>query len=306
MALLLGKRLVAPTTGLRMTASRPQSLRAPRPAREQPYSSSTSRGDRDVACSASSAKFFVGGNWKCNGTHASVEKLVADLNKGSVPSDVDVVVAPPFIFIDWVRANIDAAKYQVSAQNCWVKSDGAFTGEISAEMLKDALVPWVITGHSERRMLCGESNGNVGEKTGHALEVGLSVIACVGETLDQRNSGNLYHTLDRQMRALFDHVTDWSRVVVAYEPVWAIGTGVVATPAQAQEVHAYLRKVLNAQLGPSVSDQVRIIYGGSVNDGNCDELAGAEDIDGFLVGGASLKGESFVRICNAQRKPVAA
>lgn len=116
----------------------------------------------------------MGGNWKCNGTHASVEKLVNELNAGEVPSDIDVVVAPPFIFIDWVRANIKG-HYHVSAQNCWVKSDGAFTGEISAEMLVDAGVPWVITGHSERRSLCGESNTFVGQKTGHALEVGLKV-----------------------------------------------------------------------------------------------------------------------------------
>lgn len=120
------------------------------------------------------AKFFVGGNWKCNGTHASVEKLVNDLNAGGVPSGIDVVVAPPFIFIDWVRANIKG-EYHVAAQNCWVKSDGAFTGEISAEMLVDAGVPWVITGHSERRSLCGESNTFVGQKTGHALEAGLKV-----------------------------------------------------------------------------------------------------------------------------------
>lgn len=120
------------------------------------------------------AKFFVGGNWKCNGTHASVEKLVNELNAGSVPSGIDVVVAPPFIYVDWVRANIKG-EYQVAAQNCWVKSDGAFTGEISAEMLVDAGVPWVITGHSERRSLCGESNTFVGQKTGHALEAGLKV-----------------------------------------------------------------------------------------------------------------------------------
>lgn len=125
------------------------------------------------------AKFFVGGNWKCNGTHASVENLVADLNSGKVPGDIDVVIAPPFIFLDWVRAHING-QYQVAAQNCWVKSDGAFTGEISAEMLNDARVPWVITGHSERRSLCGESNTFVGQKTGHALEVGLKVRSFLG------------------------------------------------------------------------------------------------------------------------------
>lgn len=174
-------------------------------------------------------------------------------------------------------------------------------------MLKDAGVPWVITGHSERRSLCGESNKFVGEKTGHALDVGLSVIACVGETLDQRNGGNLWHVLDTQMQALFDHVgNEWPRVVVAYEPVWAIGTGVVATPEQAQEVHAYLRKVLSDKLGRQTADAVRIIYGGSVNDGNCAELAQQPDIDGFLVGGGSLKGDSFMKICQARNSAAAA
>lgn len=254
---------------------------------------------RSVACQASEAKFFVGGNWKCNGTHASVEKLVADLNAGDVPEDIDIVVAPPFIYIDYVRANIKGA-YSVAAQNCWMKPDGAFTGEISAEMIKDAGVPWVITGHSERRLLLGESNRTVGLKTGHALEVGLSVIACIGETLEQRNSGNLYHTIDLQLQALFENVQDWSRVVVAYEPVWAIGTGVVASPEQAQEVHAYVRKVLGDRLGKSKAESIRIIYGGSVTDANCGELATQEDIDGFLVGGASLKAPSFINICNAR------
>jgi triosephosphate isomerase len=228
-----------------------------------------------------------------------VEKLVADLNAGEVPSDIDIVVAPPFIYIDYVRANIKGA-YAVAAQNCWMKPDGAFTGEISAEMIKDAMVPWVITGHSERRLLLGESNRTVGLKTGHALEVGLSVIACIGETLEQRNSGNLYHTIDLQLQALFENVQDWARVVIAYEPVWAIGTGVVASPAQAQEVHAYVRKVLGDRLGKSKAEGIRIIYGGSVTDANCAELATQEDIDGFLVGGASLKADAFVKICNAR------
>jgi len=248
---------------------------------------------------ASTAKFFVGGNWKCNGTHASVEKLVAGLNAGDVPSDVDVVVAPPFIYIDYVRANIKSA-FAVAAQNCWMKPDGAFTGEVSAEMLQDARVPWVITGHSERRLLMGESNRTVGLKTGHALEVGLSVIACIGETLEQRNGGHLYDTLEMQLQALFENVQDWARVVIAYEPVWAIGTGVVASPEQAQEVHAYVRKVLVEKLGKPTAEAIRIIYGGSVTDANCSELATQADIDGFLVGGASLKSDAFLKICNAR------
>jgi triosephosphate isomerase len=134
------------------------------------------------------------------------------------------------------------------------------------------------------------------------------VIACIGETLDQRNTGNLWHTLDNQMNALFASVRDWSKVVIAYEPVWAIGTGQVATPEQAQEVHAYLRKVLCERLGRAPGESIRIIYGGSVNDGNCNDLATQPDIDGFLVGGASLKAPAFLTICNsvASRRAMAA
>lgn len=125
------------------------------------------------------------------------------------------------------------------------------------------------------------------------------MIACIGETLDQRNAGNLWHTLDRQMEALFENITDWSKVVIAYEPVWAIGTGVVASPEQAQEVHAYLRQVLSERLGSEKGQTVRVIYGGSVNDENCAVLANQPDIDGFLVGGASLKAPAFLNICNS-------
>ncbi|KXZ42048.1 hypothetical protein GPECTOR_217g455 [Gonium pectorale] len=258
----------------------------------------TSRRPLDVVC-ASNAKFFVGGNWKCNGSVASVRTLVDELNSGSVPSGVEVVCAPPFIYIDYVMQHLDKDKYQLSAQNCWISGNGAYTGEVSAEQLHDFGVPWVILGHSERRSLCGESNATVAKKTAHALAAGLGVIACVGETLDQRNSGSMFQVLDGQMQALVDEVKDWSKVVIAYEPVWAIGTGVVATPEQAQEVHAYLRQFCQSKLGFGVTDTLRIIYGGSVNDANCKELALMEDIDGFLVGGASLKGSSFVTICNA-------
>jgi triosephosphate isomerase len=254
---------------------------------------------RDIAAMASKAKFFVGGNWKSNGTMTSVKQLINDLNAGSVPSDIDIVCSPPFIYLDYARSAL-SSKYQLSAQNCWVLGNGAYTGEITAEQLTDFGIPWVITGHSERRSLFGESSKMVAEKTAHAIEVGLSVIACIGETLEQRNSGSMFNVLDEQMGALISHVKDWSKVVIAYEPVWAIGTGVVASPEQAQEVHAYLRSYLSKKLGAQQAETIRIIYGGSVNDKNCDQLGVQEDIDGFLVGGASLQGPAFVRICNAR------
>lgn len=254
----------------------------------------------NVVAMAGTGRFFVGGNWKCNGSKASVTQLVADLNKGSFGPEVEVVVAPTFVHLGYVQANIKS-DYAVAAQNCWVKKGGAFTGEVSPEMLSDLSIPWVILGHSERRALCGETNDVVGAKVRNAMEEGLKVIACIGETLVQRESGDMFNVLDAQMEAIAANVDDWSKVVIAYEPVWAIGTGVVATPAQAQEVHAYLRSWLSNKIGGATASGVRLLYGGSVNDGNCEELAGQEDVDGFLVGGASLKGDSFITICNSAK-----
>lgn len=225
---------------------------------------------------------------------------------GSVSADVDVVVSPTYVHLSAVASSIDTKKYQVAAQNCWTGKGGAFTGEVSAEMLADMGIPWVILGHSERRSLCGESNDIVGTKVAYALSQGLKVIACIGETLQQREAGDMFNILDGQLKAIADNATDWNSMVIAYEPVWAIGTGVVATPAQAQEVHAYVRKWLIDNIGESTATKLRILYGGSVNDGNCEELALQEDVDGFLVGGASLKGDSFVKICNASKTKAAA
>ncbi|BDA46566.1 Triosephosphate isomerase, chloroplastic [Coccomyxa sp. Obi] len=249
----------------------------------------------------SSGKFFVGGNWKSNGTKESVKKLVQDLNFAQIPSDIDVIVAPTFVHLPYVVENIKD-RFQVSAQNCWVGKAGAYTGEIAPEHLKDLGVPWVILGHSERRSLLKESNEFVGEKTANALAHDLKVIACIGETLEQRESGQMYNVLEGQLSGIADRIADWDNVVVAYEPVWAIGTGKVATPDQAQEVHAFIRKWLAEKVSPNVSSAIRIIYGGSVNDKNAAELAGKQDVDGFLVGGASLQAQSFATICNANAK----
>lgn len=157
------------------------------------------------------------------------------------PKNVDVVVAPTAVHLQQVKGAL-GAPYEVSAQDVWIKGPGAYTGEVPAEILKDMGITWTLTGHSERRAYCGETNEVVGQKTARALEAGLNVIPCIGETLDQRNSGQLFEVLTAQVQALVDNIQDWSRIVVAYEPVWAIGTGVVATPEQAQEVHAFLRK----------------------------------------------------------------
>uniref|UniRef100_A0A0E0CA49 Triosephosphate isomerase n=1 Tax=Oryza meridionalis TaxID=40149 RepID=A0A0E0CA49_9ORYZ len=226
-------------------------------------------------------KFFVGGNWKCNGTGEDVKKIATVLNEAEVPSEdvVEVVVSPPFVFLPQVKGLL-RPDFSVAAQNCWVRKGGAFTGEISAEMLVNLQVPWVILGHSERRALMGESSDFVADKVAYALSQGIKVIACIGETLEQREAGTTMEVVAAQTKAI---------------AVWAIGTGKVATPAQAQEVHDGLRKWLATNVSPAVAESTRIIYGGSVNGANCKELAAKPDVDGFLVGGASLKPE-FVDI----------
>ncbi|XP_058109644.1 triosephosphate isomerase, cytosolic [Magnolia sinica] len=244
-------------------------------------------------------KFFIGGNWKCNGTTEEVKKIVSMLNDGKVPSadTVEVVVSPPYVFLTLVKSSL-RPDFHVAAQNCWVKKGGAFTGEVSAEMLVNLGIPWVILGHSERRLLLNEANEFVGDKVAYALSQGLKVIACIGETLEQRESGSTVEVVAAQTKAIAERVSNWADVVLAYEPVWAIGTGKVATPAQAQEVHFELRKWLKENVSAEVAATTRIIYGGSVNGGNCKELAAQPDVDGFLVGGASLKPE-FVDIINS-------
>ncbi|CAH9104120.1 unnamed protein product [Cuscuta epithymum] len=182
-------------------------------------------------------KFFVGGNWKCNGTSEEVKKIVSTLNAGEVPPQdvVEVVVSPPYVFLPLVKGSL-RPEFHVAAQNCWIKKGGAFTGEISAEMLVNLEIPWVILGHSERRLILGESDEVVGDKVAYALSQGLKVIACVGETLEQREAGTTVDVVAAQTKAIAARVSDWTKVVLAYEPVWAIGTGKVASPAQAQEV----------------------------------------------------------------------
>ncbi|MCO5557220.1 hypothetical protein L7F22_010780 [Adiantum nelumboides] len=256
------------------------------------------RSSRGVVTMAGTGKFFVGGNWKCNGTKDSIAKLVGDLNGAKLEDDVEVIVAPPFIYISQVKDAL-TAPIQISAQNSWVGKGGAFTGEISAEQLKDIGCEWVILGHSERRHVIGETSEFTGKKAAYALSQNLKVIACVGEKLEEREAGKTFDICYEQLKAFADAVPSWDNIVIAYEPVWAIGTGKVATPQQAQEVHAAIRDWMGKNVSSEAAKAVRIIYGGSVNGANCAELAKKEDIDGFLVGGASLKGAEFTTICNS-------
>ncbi|KAI3431511.1 hypothetical protein D9Q98_004561 [Chlorella vulgaris] len=280
-----------------------QSLVTSRVQLARPALRAASRNARLEVVSRAHGRFFIGGNWKCNGTVESVQSLIKELNDGSVPDAVDIVVAPTFVHLDMVKRELKGP-FQLGAQDCWVGKGGAFTGEVSAEMLHDFGIPWVILGHSERRSLCREDDELVGQKCEYALSQGLKVIGCIGETLEQRESGKMFDVLDSQLRAIVNHtsLSNWDNMVVAYEPVWAIGTGVVASPEQAQEAHAYVRKWIADNVSPEVAASLRLLYGGSVNESNCGTLANLEDVDGFLVGGASLKGSSFINICNAENK----
>lgn len=243
-------------------------------------------------------KFFIGGNWKCNGTRKSIEDLLKTFNAADLPRIVpEVVVAPASIHIPLVQSKV-RKEFSVAAQNSWVRGSGAYTGELSAEILIDLDVPWVILGHSERRTLCHEDSSLVADKTNYALDKGLKVILCVGETLDQRDAGSTFDTIREQLKPVAAQISSWQSVVIAYEPVWAIGTGKVATSQQAQEVHAFIRSWLKDQISAEVAEATRIIYGGSVSAKNSSELGTADDIDGFLVGGASLKPE-FIDIINS-------
>eukprot|EP01100_Stratorugosa_tubuloviscum_P014037 TRINITY_DN727_c0_g1_i1.p2 TRINITY_DN727_c0_g1~~TRINITY_DN727_c0_g1_i1.p2 ORF type:complete len:255 (-),score=156.32 TRINITY_DN727_c0_g1_i1:1154-1918(-) len=245
-------------------------------------------------------KFFVGGNWKCNGDKTFINELVAQFNSATLPSNdcVEIVVAPTALHTTLV-ASIIRPEFSVAVQNCHFESKGAFTGEISAEMVLDLGLRWVILGHSERRDLFGDTDAIVGRKIAHATTVGLNVIACLGEHLSEREAGKTTEVVFNQLKSIAENVKDWNKVVLAYEPVWAIGTGKTATPEQAQEVHLQLRNWLASHVSNEVATKIRILYGGSVTAANSLDLAKKEDIDGFLVGGASLKGPDFLTIINA-------
>ncbi|KAB0799935.1 hypothetical protein PPYR_07815 [Photinus pyralis] len=244
-------------------------------------------------------KFVVGGNWKMNGDKKQISEIIEFLKAGPLHPDTQVIVGVPAIYLEHVKQSVPS-NVEVAAQNCYKIPKGAFTGEISPAMIKDIGVNWVILGHSERRNVFGESDELVAEKVAHALDSGLKVIACIGEKLEEREAGQTEAVVFRQTKAIADKIKDWSHVVIAYEPVWAIGTGKTATPAQAQEVHKALRGWLSSNVSAQVGETVSIQYGGSVTAANCKELASQPDIDGFLVGGASLKPE-FVNIVNAKQ-----
>lgn len=245
-------------------------------------------------------KFFVGGNFKMNGTISSIKEIVNNLNNAQLDPNVETVIAPPSLYLLLVREHLKP-EIGVAAQNVFDKPNGAFTGEISVSQLEDSKIGWTILGHSERRTILGESDEVVASKTKFATDKGLGVIWCCGESLEVREAGNTVSVVTKQLEALKAQIGDnWEKVVIAYEPIWAIGTGKVATTQQAQEVHAAIRSWLKTNVNQKAADETRILYGGSVSEKNCKELAKEADIDGFLVGGASLK-PAFVDIINCHQ-----
>ncbi|MCE9574910.1 MAG: triose-phosphate isomerase [Deltaproteobacteria bacterium] len=250
---------------------------------------------------------FVVGNWKLHKTIAESLALVTELKNQlaavAAGKRVEVGVAPPFTALWPVARRLDDASVMVCGQDCFWEERGAWTGEIAPSMLVDVGCRWVIIGHSERRQHFGETDAGVGKKVKAALAAGLGAIACVGETDAERDAGSTTAVVDRHLEGALAHVTaaDAARFVVAYEPVWAIGTGRTATPAQAQEVHAHIRKRLGEKLGAEAAAAIRIQYGGSVKANNAVALMGQADIDGALVGGASLEAADFIAIVRAAR-----
>ena len=234
-----------------------------------------------------------------NGTKESLTAIVENLNKADLPENVEVVIAPPAPYLSLVVEANTQKTVEVAAQNVFAKASGAYTGEIAPQQLKDLGANWTLTGHSERRTIIKESDDFIAEKTKFALESGVSVILCIGETLEEKKAGITLEVCARQLDAVSKIVSDWTNIVIAYEPVWAIGTGLAATPEDAQDIHKEIRAHLTKTIGADQAEAVRILYGGSVNGKNATEFKDKADVDGFLVGGASLKPE-FVDIVRSR------
>ena len=250
---------------------------------------------------------LLAANWKLNpATRSEARKLASDIARGCRNlSGRDVVVAPPFPSLGDVAEAVEGSVVQVGAQDLYWERSGAFTGEVSGGMLADAGCRYAIVGHSERRQFFGETDYTVAKKAAAAFSSGLVPIVCVGESLAQRDAGETMTIVETQVRhGLVELSAEALEIlVIAYEPVWAIGTGRTATPEQAEEVHALIRRVLKDASPDGIADRVRILYGGSVKPGNVDELMACPNVDGALVGGASLVAEDFLRIVHFEEFP---
>ncbi|MBP7102775.1 MAG: triose-phosphate isomerase [Bacteroidales bacterium] len=246
---------------------------------------------------------IVAGNWKMNKTFPEAEELLVAIAEGldDMPLETDVVICPPFPFLEMAADVSEESNFSVGAQNVSDEKAGAFTGEVSAAMIKSAGVDFCIVGHSERRAYYKETDEVLAKKVNCLLEEDIIPIFCIGEQLAEREAGNHFKVVEKQLhKGLFHLSADaFESIVIAYEPVWAIGTGKTASPQQAQEMHAYIRSLIEAKYGAEQAYNTYILYGGSCNSKNALELFSCQDVDGGLIGGASLKAEEFIEIINA-------
>jgi triosephosphate isomerase len=243
----------------------------------------------------------VAGNWKMHGSRSANQALLSELERRLTPEwPIDVVVFPPYVYLSDAARILDEGQIRVGAQDVCAEAGGAFTGQVAASMLKDVGCRYAIVGHSERRRLYHEDDALVGRKFAAVLQVGLTPVLCVGETLEEHEAHHAEAVVARQIDAVIamNGIGSFAHAIVAYEPVWAIGTGRTASPQQAQTVHAYLRSRIAAQ-DANIARHLRILYGGSVKGGNAAELFVMPDVDGGLVGGASLSADEFLQICAA-------
>lgn len=246
-------------------------------------------------------KKIVAGNWKMNKNKEESAQLIGELKSAIPRSDVGVIIAPTFVNLSESVKQLQGSFIGVAAQNMHFAESGAYTGEISADMLQSVGVDTVILGHSERRAYFGEDDALLAKKVDAALKAGMTVIFCFGEELQERKSGDHFEVVESQLKNGLFHVDAgaWKNIILAYEPVWAIGTGETATPEQAQEMHAFIRKTIVSAYSSGVADQVTILYGGSVKPGNAREIFSKADVDGGLIGGASLVAADFAAIVAA-------
>ncbi len=250
-------------------------------------------------------KHIVAGNWKMNCTFTEADELIngimEKLEKTELPRETLLIVCPPFPYLEMTTDYANDSYFLVGAQNVSDQEKGAYTGEVSAEMLESMELDYCIVGHSERRGYYGETDKIVAAKVDKLLAHGLKPIVCVGEVLEEREAGKQLEVVTRQVEEGLFHLTpeQMMEVVIAYEPVWAIGTGKTATPEQAQEIHAHIRSLLTAKYGKELADEISILYGGSCKPSNAKELFACPDIDGGLIGGASLKADDFIAIAQS-------
>lgn len=244
---------------------------------------------------------IVAGNWKMNKNASESSSLISELRTHEIPQDVRVIVAPATVFLESVAKAAEGSLIGVASQNMNAAVSGAYTGEVSSSMLKSIAINTTLLGHSERRAYYNESNESLAKKVQTAQKAEMEIIFCFGEELSDRKAGNHFKVVEEQLQiALFDNKDlDWSSIILAYEPVWAIGTGETATPAQAQEMHAFIRGLLKSNCGEEVANATSILYGGSAKPTNANELFSQTDVDGGLIGGASLVAEDFMAIVNA-------